>query len=296
MNTYNKFQVSLTGMVLVASALITTVLYVHGVVYLKEQPVIHAFTVEYTMPHKLASEHLISDEVTIVLPEKPESFVEYIPPIQMKAMDGSMVETDQVEIDVQSILELYNANYDYPNWDKKQRINLVEALWEFLVGQQGVSPTNAAAIIGCIYAEGDFTEQQSTNHRFTDIDDVRSKLGYGKYGYGIVQWTTKGRQKYLLEYYELTNNYSDDWQSVCIMAECSMLYEELKAWEIFNNIYEDTTLEDAVGRMSKIYEAYDGSQEDWACKNGSYKLQRNNSGGSYRLQMAESILDYFSVG
>lgn len=225
--------------------------------------------------------------------EPKEQYV-YLGSIRIKNKQGVYVDTDVVRVDIDTVYTAYTQDYEYPDWDEKERIALVTTLWQFLVEQQNIPESNAAAIIGCIYAEGDFAEHETTYKVMNSITDARNCLGSGEYGVGIAQWTYHTRQKDLLKYYEMANEqFGSEFAKVKLLAECSMLIEELKAYEIFDDIYTATSIEDATGRVGKLYETYDGCFQDWKEINGTYKLQTENSGGSYRLDNAWNIYNYF---
>ena len=168
-------------------------------------------------------------------------------------------------------------------------------LWNFLVEQQGIPETNAAGLLGNIYEEGEFAEQQGTDLYISNIEQARTLLGSGKVGYGCAQWTYSARQNSLLEYYELAYKlYPDDWDKVRIIAECCMLLEECKAYGVFNDIYSPTSIEDATGRVAMKYETYSGCESQWSKINGSYKVATQSGTGYKRLCYAYDIYKYFT--
>ena len=222
--------------------------------------------------------------------EEPETEEVTIESITMKGVSGK-VDTEPVVLELVALNEVSQIDYEIPEWDIHARINTINILWEFLVNQQGVSEKNAAAIIGSICCEGDFGQVQKSKKTITSIEEARKTLGKGGKGYGIVQWTYKTRQKSLLEYYELAyEQYPDDWETTQIIAECSMLLEELKAYEIFDDLSVDTTIEDAVAHLSKEYFKYENYWKDWS----GYKLKSGNSNGQVRYNYATSIYGYFT--
>lgn len=214
--------------------------------------------------------------------------------ISMRNNHGECINTCDVTIYVEPLLELFNEKDENPEWDTKDKIDTLQVLWEFLVEQQGIPPENVAGILGNIYAEGHFAEQQGTGLYIADIEQARILLGSGKVGYGCAQWTYHERQDSLLDYYELAYAlFPDNWDAVRITAECCMLLEECKAYGVFEDIYTATTLEDAVGRVAIIYESYDGCNSQWSKSNGLYRLVDNSGSGARRLQYANSIYNYF---
>ena len=216
-----------------------------------------------------------------------------IPNISMRAR-GTYVNTDPVCVDAERLYDAYKAEYEIPGWDKYGKMNLITTLWDFLVEQQGVEEHNAAGIIGGVMCEGVVSQYEGSSTVFKDIDDARSCLGVGECGYGIAQWTYDKRQDALLKYYEMTNQiYAEDFEKAAVVAECCMLFEEIKAYGIFDDLYSPTTIEDAVGRMSVTYEKYDGCYDQWSNASGLYQLVSNSGSGKTRLAYAENIYKYF---
>lgn len=215
--------------------------------------------------------------------------------VSMKTNSGTYIVTDTISVDVDSLLDSYNTNDNFPVWDNKNKINTLRVLWNFLVEQQGIPETNAAGLLGNIYEEGEFAEQQGTDLYISNIEQARTLLGSGKVGYGCAQWTYSSRQNSLLEYYELAYKlYPDDWDKVRIIAECCMLLEECKAYEVFNDIYSPTSIEDATGRVAMKYETYSGCENQWSKINGSYKATTQSGTGYKRLCYAYDIYRYFT--
>lgn len=205
------------------------------------------------------------------------------------------VPTSEITIYIEPLLELFNEKDENPEWDTKDKIDTLQVLWEFLVKQQGIPPENVAGILGNIYAEGHFAEQQGTGLYIANIEQARMLLGSGKVGYGCAQWTYHERQDSLLDYYELAYElFPNDWDAVRITAECCMLLEECKAYGVFEDIYTATTLEDAVGRVAVVYESYDGCKSQWSKSDGLYRLMDNSGSGAKRLCYANSIYNYFA--
>lgn len=212
--------------------------------------------------------------------------------VSMRGAHGGRIETDPVEVSVVRLAALSQQEYEIPEWDIKERMATIQVLWDFLVNQQGISPMNASAIIGSICCEGDFGQQQGTKNCISSISEARQVLGSGEEGYGLVQWTYGSRQATLLKYYEMANEqYPDNFEQARMVAECCMLLEELKAYEIFEDIYTDTTIEDALGRLSREYFKYENYWEDWT---KDYTLKRDYGSGKSRLNYATSIYEYFT--
>lgn len=215
--------------------------------------------------------------------------------ISMKTNSGVHIVTDTISVDADTLLELFYTNDNSPMWDDENKINTLRVLWNFLVEQQGIPETNAAGLLGNIYEEGEFAEQQGTGLYISNIEQARTLLGSGKVGYGCAQWTYSARQNSLLEYYELAYKlYPDDWDKVRIIAECCMLLEECKAYGVFNDIYSPTSIEDATGRVAMKYETYSGCESQWSKINGSYKVATQSGTGYKRLCYAYDIYKYFT--
>lgn len=215
--------------------------------------------------------------------------------ISMKTNSGVHIVTDTISVDADTLLELFYTNDNSPMWDDENKINTLRVLWNFLVEQQGIPETNAAGLLGNIYEEGEFAEQQGTDLYISNIEQARTLLGSGKVGYGCAQWTYSARQNSLLEYYELAYElYPDDWDKVRIIAECCMLLEECKAYGVFNDIYSPTSIEDATGRVAMKYETYSGCESQWSKINGSYKIATQSGTGYKRLCYAYDIYKYFT--
>ncbi len=215
--------------------------------------------------------------------------------ISMETNRGVHIITDTISVDADTLLELFYTNDNSPMWDDENKINTLRVLWNFLVEQQGIPETNAAGLLGNIYEEGEFAEQQGTDLYISNIEQARTLLGSSKVGYGCAQWTYSARQNSLLEYYELAYKlYPDDWDKVCIIAECCMLLEECKAYGVFNDIYSPTSIEDATGRVAMKYEMYSGCESQWSKINGSYKVATQSGTGYKRLCYAYDIYKYFT--
>lgn len=215
--------------------------------------------------------------------------------ISMTTNSGVHIVTDTIFVDADTLLELFYTNDNSPIWDDENKINTLRVLWNFLVEQQGIPETNAAGLLGNIYEEGEFAEQQGTDLYISNIEQARTLLGSGKVGYGCAQWTYSARQNSLLEYYELAYKlYPDDWDKVRIIAECCMLLEECKAYGVFNDIYSPTSIEDATGRVAMKYETYSGCESQWSKINGSYKVATQSGTGYKRLCYAYDIYKYFT--
>lgn len=215
--------------------------------------------------------------------------------VSMKTNSGVYIVTDTISVDADTLLELFYTNDNSPMWDDENKINTLRVLWNFLVEQQGIPKTNAAGLLGNIYEEGEFAEQQGTDLYISNIEQARTLLGSGKVGYGCAQWTYSARQNSLLEYYELAYKlYPDDWDKVRIIAECCMLLEECKAYGVFNDIYSPTSIEDATGRVAMKYETYSGCESQWSKINGSYKVATQSGTGYKRLCYAYDIYKYFT--
>lgn len=194
-------------------------------------------------------------------------------------------------------------------FDYKQKANVINVLWEFLVNEQNVDPILACAIIGNMSQEGYFGQGQGDNPDLSSIENARHRLGGGTCGFGIIQWTTAGRQKLLLSYYE--DAYAqlstceldgDLWEITKIVAECACLLEEMKVYGVFDDYYnyltDDCSIEDliesACGLTSVNYIAYKGSSSQWMNTGESYILAANHSNGACRLDYALNVYNYFN--
>lgn len=270
--------------------------------------IVSALCLITTMEVKLLADKGVSDNTVLCGEPIPEDdpiwtcydeeevveTVDVIPSISFVNHKGRTIHTDVITVDTNALYEIYECSSESPEWDIKNQISTIEVLWEFLTVQQDVSPKNAASIIGAVSWEGHFSEHQGANVYIESIEEARELLGSGKKGYGIAQWTYSTRQKALLEYYELAYElYPDDWDKVRILAECSMLIEELKGYDVFEDIYNDTTIEDATGRMCIIFEGYAGCENQWSEDNGVYYLSSTKGSGNGRLQYAYNVYDYF---
>lgn len=196
------------------------------------------------------------------------------------------------DVDAERLMNAYNSMYEPQDWDVKGKMDIIQTLWDFLVVQNNVDEVNAAAIIGTTMYEGRFAQEESTYKILSGIEEARELLGSGECGYGVAQWTWYTRQNKLLNYYELANElYPDDWERAYVVAECCMLLSEIQSYGVFDNLYDHTTIEDAVGRMCLSYELYDGVYEQWSSEDG-YHLTSQNCSGSDRVEYAKQIYNY----
>lgn len=217
-----------------------------------------------------------------------------IPTVSMRNRDGNMVQTAPVNVNAEMLMAAYNRPTSSESWDHKNKMRVINCLWHFFVEQQNYNEIIAASIIGAVMYEGRFGEEQGTYRIFSSIDDARRVLGTGERGYGVAQWTYKTRQSRLLEYYEYANDmYPNDWETACIVAECSMLLREIEAYGVFDGVGESATFEDSVGRMSLLYEKYEGCYEQWSSEGGIYRLTSTDGSGLGRLTYAENIYNHF---
>lgn len=207
---------------------------------------------------------------------------------------GIEVLTSEVEINM-TTLHIDEA-FESPTWDTKGKIKDVEIIWDFLVNQQSVHPNIASGIIGCLYHEGTFGEQQGSKNFIDSIDEARLLLNKNanSTGFGIAQWTYSNRRELLLKYYEEAYLiYPDDSYRASIVAELCCLIEELKGYNIFEDLSSVHSVEDATGRFAKLYECYFGSEDDWMKCNGSYKIACKDKSATMRLQTAYNVYNYF---
>lgn len=218
-----------------------------------------------------------------------------VPVIKYNEGNANGYLTEPVHIDVDTLTKAYDQSYERQPWDINNRLRTIHVLWNFLVEQQCVSRTIASGIIGNVCMEGTFGREQTTHVIFKDIDDVREVLGKGDKGYGIAQWTWYSRQLNLLKYYEWANSQIDDWNTVMLVAECSMLLEEIKSYKIFSDLSLDYDIEDATGRIASKYEGYRNHEKQWSSSRGVYYLDTTDKSctGYKRLQYAYNIYEYF---
>jgi hypothetical protein len=215
--------------------------------------------------------------------------------IKLEDRGCTLYDSEPVNINTERLVEIYNTEYETPDWDCKDKINTIAVLWDFLVNQQGVPAENAAGILGNIYVEGCFAMKQGSYECSTNMEQVRDTCRGGKYGYGCVQWTYSRRQQSLLEYYELANEqFPSDFEATMITAECCMIIEELKVYNVFDNIYDATTIEDATGRVAITYENYKNCKDQWSKSGNKYYLVQSSCSGSKRLKYANAIYKYFT--
>jgi hypothetical protein len=73
-----------------------------------------------------------------------------------------------------------------------------EKVWRFLVGK-GLSPEQAAGVMGNLQAESGFNPKRVQGTRTPGGDSDTMNID-GKTGYGIAQWTNKGRQQNLQDF------------------------------------------------------------------------------------------------
>ncbi len=249
-----------------------------------------------TMPMYMACTQKGYSEVTLAETKVPEDEVVMVDSVTMQCGSGP-VEVEPVTVNVTDLVTTYNNEEEYPEWDYKKKIQLINTLWEFLVNQQHVEEHNAAAIIGVVCFEGNFGEHQGDYAYLTSIEDVRGYLGNGGSGYGIAQWTYHTRQDNLESYYELACElYPDDFETASIIAECCMLLRELEVYNIFDDFSNHTTIEDTVGRLSCQYERYSNHESQWSQTNGVYRLVSTEGSGSARLAYANHIYEHFMGG
>lgn len=234
---------------------------------------------------------LIIDDGTTSIISTPmhETSLITIGSIKMKT-DSGWIDTNPVSIDIEALREAYNTEYPEYDWDVKNKINTIYLLYEFLVNQNNVSHNIACAMIGAIMDEGYLGQKQNSSYCLSNIDDVHAVLGNGSCGYGLAQWTFSTRQKALANYYDLASTMFTDWNDIQMVAECCMLLEEVKAYEVFSSMDEFISIEQATGRMCKIYESYKGVDSQWS---KDYTLVTDYGTGKLRLTYAYAIHDLF---
>jgi hypothetical protein len=229
--------------------------------------------------------------------ELPPQTIYTIPSVDMTAYSGKTIQTDELTVDIEAIRASY-ATEESPKWDSKKEFAVVNTIYHFLTDQMGVSPSIAAGMCGNFYAEGYFGMEQSTYHVFTDYEDAVARLsGSVDRGYGIVQWTSKGRRQNILNYYTAVYNAmpDEDFETVMMTAELCCAYEEVKySRDIFSDMGKDLSVEDATGRIALLFERYKDCTEDWSQSGHTVSLVRDGSSGAKRLKYAEDIYKHFN--
>lgn len=217
-----------------------------------------------------------------------------VPSVKIR-LGNKYLDTNPITVNVDKLMEVYSSSEEVKlDWDYKDIPEVWMTVWEFLVNQQGIDPVYAAAICGNISHEGWFGMEEGTYKVFKNMNDVRSKLGDGDRGYGIVQWTYYTRQNNLLAYYEAVNSFGLDWEATMIIAECCCMLEEIRLYDFFYDIHDcDTMLELATGTIAVEYESYSGSKSQWSKTDGGYRLVTDNSNGAKRLNYAWKIYYHF---
>lgn len=214
--------------------------------------------------------------------------------VSMITNHGEHINTDVIKVEVDDLMNTYYTEHETPVWDDRNKISIIATLWEFLVNQQGMDPKHAAAILGNIMVEGSFAEEQGSYDILDNMEAMRAVLGRGNKGYGVVQWTYHTRQDALLAYYDLAYElYPDDWDKVKVIAECSMLIEEIKAYGVFTDIHEAASLEDSVGRVCVRYERFENCDSAWDIIDGEYTLVSDTGSSDTRYEYAQAIYNYF---
>lgn len=97
-----------------------------------------------------------------------------------------------------------------------------ESAWAYFTGQKELSPEATAGIMGNLEAESGIDPHNMQNNAplpdgpklptepGPDGTDVPHSAIRGKYGYGIAQWTSEGRQQGLIDYSESTQRTTGD--------------------------------------------------------------------------------------
>ena len=222
-----------------------------------------------------------------------EDNVVVIPSVTIFYRNGSEYSTDEISLNVDEFKLLLNNNYNSYEWDYNNRLNVITVLYNFLK-DNNVPDNNIYAILGNVGVEGSFGIEQKTFKTLQSIEEAREKLGSGQLGYGCLQWTYPSRQLSLLNYYEATNElFPNDWELAMAIAECCLVLEEIQIFGVFENLYEEVELTDAVGRVAVKFEGYANCRNEWDWSSGSYRLVKNNCSGEHRVNYSLAIKKYF---
>lgn len=233
-----------------------------------------------------------SKEPTVELFSVEDAIV-IIPSVTIFYRNGNEYSTDEISLNVDEFKLLLNSSYDSYEWDYNNRLNVITVLYNFLKDND-VPDNNIYAILGNVGVEGSFGIEQKTFKTLQSIEEAREKLGSGQLGYGCVQWTYPSRQLSLLNYYEATNElFPNDWELAMAIAECCLVLEEIQIFGVFENLYEEVELTDAVGRVSVKFEGYANCRNEWDWSSGSYRLVKNNCSGERRVNYSLAIKKYF---
>lgn len=252
-------------------------------------------TVVDNKPVEHSNEPVVQKQETVIVakPMYRENIIT-VPSATLR-IGNKHIATSPITVNIDRLMKVYYSSAEVKlDWDYKNKPEVWMTIWEFLVNQQGVDPVYAAAICGNVAHEGWFGMEQGTYDIFQNMEDVRSCLGRGRTGYGIVQWTYHTRQENLLAYYELVNQFGLDWDTTMIIAECCCLLEEIKAYAYFSDLGNaNTCLEDATGTIAVNYENYRNCTQQWGRGPYGYELIQGNSNGAKRLNYAWKIYYHF---
>lgn len=218
---------------------------------------------------------------------------------------------NDIEVDIDKLLNLYYSNSKYGAVNSDDTA-LMTVCTDFLFNQMGFSAEITAAVVGNICDEGHFAQRQGTREIIDNLNDYLYYLSLddGK-GYGIAQWTYPNRQDKLVKYLNnavdiVIDEYgatSDEYvcgeyyPAVVIIAELSLLYEELLDFELFEDYKAAYSIEDATGRIALHYEGYKNSSKHWKYKEDGlcYLVHTGDTNnGTRRLAFANHVYNSIS--
>ena len=182
-------------------------------------------------------------------------------------------------------------------WDNRESHQYTAVIKNFLVDQMGVYENIAFGIMGNCANEGDFGMEQKSYKVFNGVREAITKLDNSKVhlGYGIVQWTTMSRRRELIKFYREADKFDMDFLYKMFVAELVWMYEEMEDYKLFNSWQDKLSVEDACGRVARIYEGYEGSSSEWQVKNGVYYLAIARGTSKSRLAYANRYKELYGT-
>ena len=256
----------------------------------KEEPVNELGSSDTDSTEVMQQESIAEEEnVQKISTPEPFSGTLYTVPINtaFNLSNAQMSEGLFLTVNIEHIDAILAQEPVYPEWDTRKRFEDIQLLSEILMNEFGVSPTKTAAILGNVCYEDSFIALTNSAAHSDNLENLRSRLGKGSRGFGVVQWTMAKRQKALLEYYERVYATGLDWEHTSVVAEAAYLYNELYVSGLIGNLSEDGDLEDLTGRIGVQYEAYGKSGAEWSVSNGLYKTS-----GSPRYTYAQKVYQW----
>lgn len=196
---------------------------------------------------------------------------------------------------LKNLVDTYNKCEKLDDWDENGMYREIYTIYEFLVNQMGANKTLTYAMLGNIACEGKFAQEQGTKQIAKSTEEIINNLSnkdkHG--GYGVVQWTSRGRKNALIKYYEEADKVTENFVECKILAECIFLYEEFLAYDIYDSWSTEVELEDACGRIAVLYEGYSGCKKDWEVVDGKYSLIKKDNKENNRLRYSKNIAENF---